>query len=133
MYMDRWLKASVMQPDGSLLKREKGTPQGGVISPLLANLYLHHAFDKWMVEEHRSHPFERYADDIVIHCTTREDAEQLLGLIRERMQQYKLQLHPEKTKIVYCKDYRRKERHENRSFTFFQLDSVVIQIAIHTP
>lgn len=118
MYMDRWLKASVAQPDGSLVKREKGTPQGGVISPLLANLYLHHAFDKWMEEEHRNHPFERYADDIVIHCQTREEAGQLLELIRERMQQYKLQLHPEKTKIVYCKDYRRKERYENRSFTF---------------
>jgi RNA-directed DNA polymerase len=118
MYMNRWLKASVMQPDGSLLKREKGTPQGGVISPLLANLYLHYAFDKWMEEEHRSNPFERYADDIVIHCSTRENAEQLLELIRARMQQYQLQLHPLKTKIVYCKDYRRKDRHENRSFTF---------------
>lgn len=118
MYMDRWLKASVAQPDGSLVKREKGTPQGGVISPLLANLYLHHAFDQWMEEEHRNHPFERYADDIVIHCQNREESERLLELIRERMHQYKLQLHPEKTKIVYCKDYRRNERHENRSFTF---------------
>lgn len=118
MYMDRWLKASVMQPDGSLLKREKGTPQGGVISPLLANLYLHHAFDQWMEAEHKDNPFERYADDIIIHCQSREEAEQLLETIRERMQQFKLELHPEKTKIVYCKDYRRKERHENRSFTF---------------
>lgn len=118
MYVDRWLKATVMQPDGSLLKREKGTPQGGVISPLLANLYLHHAFDQWMEAEHKDNPFERYADDIIIHCQSREEAEQLLETIRARMQQFKLQLHPEKTKIVYCKDYRRKERHEHRSFTF---------------
>jgi RNA-directed DNA polymerase len=118
MYAGRWLKASVEQSDGSLMKREKGTPQGGVISPLLANLYLHEAFDQWMENDHKCNPFERYADDIVIHCSTRENAEQLLELIRERMQQYKLQLHAEKTKIVYCKDYRRKERHENRSFTF---------------
>ena len=118
MYVNRWLKASVEQPDGGLMKREKGTPQGGVISPLLANLYLHEAFDQWMEKEHRANPFERYADDIVIHCSTRENAEQLLELIRDRMQQYKLQLHPEKTKIVYCKDYRREEQHENRSFTF---------------
>lgn len=118
MYLDRWLKATVTQPDGSILKREQGTPQGGVISPLLANLYLHHAFDQWMQEEHKSNPFERYADDIIIHCQTREEAAHLLEEIRERMQQYKLQLHSEKTKIVYCQDYRRKEQHENRSFTF---------------
>jgi len=118
MYLDRWLKATVTQPDGSILKREQGTPQGGVISPLLANLYLHHAFDQWMQEGHKSNPFERYADDIIIHCQTREEAAHLLEEIRERMQQYKLQLHSEKTKIVYCQDYRRKEQHENRSFTF---------------
>lgn len=118
MYLDRWLKATVTQPDGSILKREQGTPQGGVISPLLANLYLHHAFDQWMQEEHKSNPFERYADDIIIHCQTREEAAHLLEEIRERMQQYKLQLHSEKTKIVYCQDYRRKEQPENRSFTF---------------
>ena len=118
MYMERWLKASVEQADGSFLKRERGTPQGGVVSPLLANLYLHHAFDQWMEEEYKTNPFERYADDIIVHCQKREEAEQLLASIRERMRQFKLELHPEKTKIVYCKDYRRKERHENRSFTF---------------
>ena len=118
LYISRWLKASIEQPDGSLLTREKGTPQGGVISPLLANLYLHHAFDEWMQAQHRGNPFERYADDIVIHCQTQPEAEGLLKQIAERMQAFKLQLHPEKTKIVYCKDYRRKERHEKRSFTF---------------
>ena len=118
MYIERWLKAPVEQPDGEQVKREKGTPQGGVASPLLANLYLHHAFDQWMQDEHRSNPFERYADDIIAHCRTREEAEQLLVLIKERLQQYKLELHPDKTKIVYCKDYRRKEEHEHRSFTF---------------
>ncbi len=118
MYIGRWLKAPVEQLDGSLLEREKGTPQGGVASPLLANLYLHHAFDQWMQAEHSRSPFERYADDIIIHCRTREEAEQLLESVRDRMLQYKLELHPEKTKIVYCQDYRRKDKQENRSFTF---------------
>jgi len=118
MYVQRWLTANVEQPDGSLCKREQGTPQGGVISPVLANVYLHHAFDQWMQEQHQGNPFERYADDIIVHCQTRAEAEQLLEVIRARMQEYKLQLHPDKTKIVYCQDYRRKERYENRSFTF---------------
>jgi group II intron reverse transcriptase/maturase len=118
MYISRWLKAPVEQLDGLLIKRCKGTPQGGVISPLLANLYLHHAFDGWMREECCSHRFERYADDIIIHCRTREEAEQLLVLVKRRLERYKLELHPSKTKIVYCKDYRRQDRHENRSFTF---------------
>jgi len=129
MYINRWLNASIEQLDGTQMKREQGTPQGGVISPLLANLYLHETFDQWMQIEHSSNPFERYADDIIIHCQTREESEHLLELIRDRMQQYKLQLHPEKTKIVYCKDYRRKEQHENRSFTFlgFSLQPRTIQ------
>jgi RNA-directed DNA polymerase len=118
MYVSRWLTAEVEQTDGSLTRREKGTPQGGVISPLLANVYLHHAFDKWMQEEHQGNPFERYADDIIVHCRTREEAERLLEEIRVRMQEYKLQLHPEKTKIVHCQDYRRNRQSGKRSFTF---------------
>ena len=118
LYVERWLKAGVEQADGSVVGREKGTPQGGVISPLLANLYLHHAFDKWMDKENPQTPFERYADDIVIHCGSKEKAEQILDRLKERMSVAELTLHPEKTKIVYCKNYQRKDSHDNESFTF---------------
>jgi len=118
MYVERWLKAGVEQEDGSIAARTKGTPQGGVISPLLANVYLHHCFDKWMDEVNAACPFERYADDIVIHCNTKDEAERLLEKLKARMQEYALELHPEKTRIVYCKDYRRNDNYDNRSFTF---------------
>jgi len=118
LYAERWLKAGVQQKDGSIQTRRKGAPQGGVISPLFANLYLHHGFDKWMDEENLQTPFERYADDIVIHCNSKEEAEQLLGKLKIRMRQYELELHPEKTKVVYCKNYQRNEKHDNNSFTF---------------
>jgi len=112
------LKAGVEQEDGSIAARMKGTPQGGVISPLLANIYLHHGFDKWMDEVNPQNPFERYADDIVIHCSSKEQAEQILEKLKARMQRYELELHPEKTKIVYCKNYQRNDKHDNNSFTF---------------
>lgn len=118
MYVERWLKAGVEQEDGSIAARVKGTPQGGVISPLLANIYLHHALDMWMQEHHAQRPFERYADDIVIHCTSKDEAEQMLSGLKIRMEEFELTLHPEKTKIVYCKSYRRTGRHDNESFTF---------------
>lgn len=118
MYVERWLKAGVEQEDGTITGRQQGTPQGGVISPLLANLYLHEAFDKWMANTCSGNPFERYADDIVIHCRSKEEAEQLLTQIKARMSGFELTLHPKKTKIVYCKNYRRKENHDNESFTF---------------
>jgi group II intron reverse transcriptase/maturase len=118
LYAERWLKAGVEQEDGSIAARMKGTPQGGVISPLLANIYLHHGFDKWMDEVNPQTPFERYADDIIIHCSSKEEAEQLLEKLKAKMQQYELELHPEKTKIVYCKNYQRNDKHDNNSFTF---------------
>ena len=118
LYAERWLKAGIEQEDGSIAARTKGTPQGGVISPLLANIYLHHGFDKWMDEVNPQNPFERYADDIVIHCSSKEEAEQLLEKLKARMQQYELELHPEKTRIVYCKNYQRQDKHDNNSFTF---------------
>jgi len=118
LYIERWLKAGVEQADGSIAAREKGTPQGGVISPLLANLYLHHAFDMWMGRYFASHPFERYADDIIVHCNSQGEAEHLLSSIRERLRVFNLELHAEKTKLVYCKNYKRKEKHEHNSFTF---------------
>jgi len=98
--------------------RAKGTPQGGVISPLLANLYLHHAFDMWMSKHFASNPFERYADDIIVHCNSKVEAEHLLSSIRQRLQGFEPELHPDKTKLVYCQNYRRKEEHEHNSFTF---------------
>jgi len=118
LYIERWLKSDVQLQDGTVIKRTKGTPQGGVISPLLSNLYLHHGFDMWMEKHHKDTPFERYADDIVIHCRSLEKAEELLVNIKERLKKFDLELHEEKTKIVYCKDDRRKGKHEHESFTF---------------
>jgi RNA-directed DNA polymerase len=122
LYAERWLKAGVEQEDGSITARTKGTPQGGVISPLFANIYLHHCFDKWMEEVNPQNPFERYADDIVIHCQSKNEAEKLLTQLQVRMQEFVLTLHPEKTKIVYCKNYQRTERHAHESFTFLSYD-----------
>jgi len=118
LYAERWLKAGVEQEDGSILARTKGTPQGGVASPLFSNIYLHHAFDKWMDESYPKNPFERYADDIVIHCRSKEEAEQLLRQLEARMQKFELALHEEKTKIVYCKNDQRTGKHDVESFTF---------------
>ncbi|MFZ6747112.1 group II intron reverse transcriptase/maturase [Undibacterium sp. JH2W] len=112
LYIERWLKAPVQMPDGRLQERAKGTPQGGVISPLLSNLFLHYAFDMWMVRSARNIQFERYADDIVCHCATRAQAERFLQALNRRMQACGLLLHPEKTKLVYGRDTRRQESHE---------------------
>ena len=100
MYVRRWLKAEVLQEDGKLVSRLTGTPQGGVISPLLSNIYLHVVFDKWMEKNHPEKPFERYADDIVVHCKTEKQAKFVRQMIDRRMTACKLQLHPEKTKII---------------------------------
>jgi RNA-directed DNA polymerase len=123
MYIRRWLEASVQKEDGRTeAKQGKGTPQGGVISPLLANLFLHYSFDKWMQINHCDNPFERYADDIIIHCKTKEEAHVLLNQIKERLLNCGLEVHPEKTKIVYCKDGRRKGDHEKVQFKFLGFD-----------
>ena len=118
IYVQRWLEAPAEAKDGSLVKRTKGTPQGGVISPLLANLYLHYAFDEWMKRYYSGNPFERYADDIVVHCRTEEEAVKLKEDIRKRLEECKLELHPEKTKIVYCKDSNRRGNYQNEKFDF---------------
>ena len=116
MYIERWLKAGVEDEHGLIVARTKGTPQGGVISPLLANLYLHHAFDEWIEKVIGNSTFERYADDIVIHCKTKEEAENLHIQLIARMALFSLTLHPEKTKIVYCKNYQRHEKHDKESY-----------------
>ena len=107
LYIDRWLKAPVVLPDGSLEQRSRGTPQGGVISPLLANLFLHYAFDHWVATCHPSIVFERYADDIICHCRTEYGARKFLVDLTARFGDCGLTLHPSKTKVVYCKDDKR--------------------------
>lgn len=118
LYVARWLRAPVQQPDGTLEKRSKGTPQGGVISPLLANLFLHYAFDHWMQRNHPGIPFERYADAILVHCRNEGQARAVLAAIRARFEQCGLELHPEKTRIVYCKDDDRPGDFEHIKFDF---------------
>lgn len=110
VFVDRWLKAPVVKADGQYQARGKGTPQGGVISPLLANLYLHYSFDRWMELNYPSINFERYADDIIVHCRSEKQAVYVLNQIRERLLNCQLELHPDKTKIVYCRDGKRRGR-----------------------
>ena len=118
LYVKRWLAAPLQLPDGTLAERNKGTPQGSAVSPILANLFMHYAFDMWLVRNHPSVPFERYADDAVLHCKSRRQADEVLAGIAERMQEVGLRLHPDKTRVVYCKDGRRRGTHEHTSFTF---------------
>jgi RNA-directed DNA polymerase len=118
LYVERWLKAPVQMGDGSIVPRTAGTPQGGVISPLLANLFLHYAFDIWMAREYPHVPFERYADDVICHCRSAEEARGLWGALADRFAACKLVLHPEKTKVVYCKDANRRGDFPDISFDF---------------
>jgi len=105
-------------PDGTVKERTKGTPQGGVVSPVLANLFLHYAFDMWMARNHPDKPFARYADDGVAHCRSMEDAEKLLNSLKKRFVECRLELHPDKTRIVYCKDDDRRGNHPENKFDF---------------
>jgi group II intron reverse transcriptase/maturase len=118
LYIERWLKVLSINNNGEVIERCKGTPQGGVISPLLANLFLHYVFDKWMEKNYPQIEFERYADDCIIHCLTEKQSLYIKDMINKRLKECKLELHPEKTKIVYCKDIRRKEKYKNIEFDF---------------
>ena len=118
LYVRRWLTAPIQQPDGVLVERDRGTPQGSAISPLLANLFMHYAFDAWMVREFPSIPFERYCDDVVVHCGSERQARMVRDAIAARLAQVGLEMHPDKTRIVYCKDADRRDTHEVTSFTF---------------
>lgn len=118
LYIERWLKAPMQMSDGTLAAREKGTPQGSPISPLLANLFMHYAFDQWMVWEFPDRLFERYADDIVAHCDTENQAHDLWAAIARRLESLGLELNPDKTKVVYCKDTNRRGNAEHTSFDF---------------
>lgn len=118
LYIARWLRAPVQRPDGTLEPRTRGTPQGGVVSPLLANLFLHYAFDLWMRRTFPRVPFERYADDALVHCRSERQARAVLDAIRGRFAQCGLELHATKTRIVYCKDDDRPGEHEHIAFDF---------------
>jgi RNA-directed DNA polymerase len=118
LYIQRWLVAPLEREDGTLVARDRGTPQGSAISPLLANLFLHYAFDHWMARNFPGCPFERYADDAVIHCRSQAEAHEVLVALRERLMQVGLELHPDKTRIVYCKDSNRPGSYEHEQFTF---------------
>jgi RNA-directed DNA polymerase len=118
LYIERWLAAPGIDKTGEQVGRQRGTPQGGVISPLLANLFLHYAFDLWMRKEFETVPFERYADDIIVHCKSSKQAHYVLDAIKQRLTGCGLTVHPEKTKIVYCKDGRRTDDHDHTEFTF---------------
>jgi group II intron reverse transcriptase/maturase len=118
-YIKRWLQTPILTISGELVQKQgKGTPQGGVISPLLANLFLHYAMDKWLEQTHPTVKYVRYADDAILHCRSKVQADYVLRNLRDRMQNCGLELHPEKTKIAYCRDYRRQGTYENVKFDF---------------
>jgi group II intron reverse transcriptase/maturase len=118
LYVRRWLQAPVALPDGTLQQRDRGTPQGSPVSPVLANLFLHYAFDAWMDREFPTVRFERYVDDAVVHCVSERQAHRVLAALQDRMGEVGLRLHPDKTRIVYCKDGKRRGDCVHTSFTF---------------
>ena len=118
LYIERWLKAPIECEDGTTIARDRGTAQGSAISPLLANLFLHYAFDSWMARNFPNCPFERYADDGVIHCASEQQAREVLSALSQRLMVVGLELHPQKTEIVYCKDANRKGSYEHEQFDF---------------
>ena len=118
LYVRRWLAAPLALPDGTLQPRDRGTPQGSAVSPVIANLFLHYASGMWMARTFPGVAFERYVDDAVIHCVSERQAREVLAALQERMSEAGLALHPDKTRIVYCQDARRRGSHEHTSFTF---------------
>lgn len=118
LYIERWLTTPMQMPDGTLQEKTRGVMQGGVISPVLSNLFLHYVFDVWMKKHHPNTPWCRYADDGLAHCETEEEAKQLLAELTDRFKECGLELHPNKTKIVYCKDGSRRKDYPNKSFDF---------------
>ena len=118
LYVERWLKAPLQREDGSLVERDRGTPQGSAISPLLANMFMHYAFDAWMAREHRLILFERYCDDIIVHARSEQQARDLRDAIASRLAECGLELSEQKTRIVYCSDDDRRGSYEHTSFDF---------------
>jgi len=118
LYVERWLKAPMLMPGGTTLERVKGTPQGGPISPLIANIFLHYGFDTWMGREFPGVVFERFADDVVVHCVTERQALEVREAAGRRLADIGLRMHPDKTRIVYCKDSNRRRAYDQVAFTF---------------
>jgi len=118
LYIERWLTAPMEHEDGTKAERKSGTPQGGVVSPILSNLFLHYTFDLWMARTHPDFPWCRYADDGLVHCRTGHEAEALKAELQIRMAECHLEMHPTKTKVVYCKDGKRKGKYPNVKFDF---------------
>jgi len=118
LYIERWLKAPMMKEDGTTIERSRGTPQGGVVSPIMANLFMHYTFDLWMTRTHPDLPWCRYADDGLVHCRSQQEAEALKAALQARLAECQLEMHPTKTKVVYCKDGKRKGKYPNVKFDF---------------
>jgi len=118
LYIERWLKAPMELEDGTRVERTRGTPQGGVISPVLANLFMHYTFDAWMTREHPDLPWCRYADDGLVHCRTEAEAVAVKAKLAARLAECQLEMHSDKTKIVYCKDGNRRGKYPNMKFDF---------------
>ena len=118
LYSERWLTAPMLQEDGAMVERSRGTPQGGVVSPILANLFMHYAFDAWMARRFPDLPWCRYADDGLVHCRNETEAQTVREALAARLAECRLELHPTKTKVVYCKDHRRGREYETVSFDF---------------
>jgi len=118
LYIERWLKAPMELEDGTRIERTKGSPQGGVVSPGLANLFMHYCFDAWMGREYPELPWCRYADDGLVHCRTLEEVEAVKAALQKRLAECGLEMHPDKTRIVYCNDRNREGTYPNRSFDF---------------
>ena len=118
LYIERWLKAPMVREDGIMIERSRGTPQGGVVSPILANLFMHYTFDLWMVRTHPDLLWCRYADDGLVHCCTEQQAEALKAELQARLAECHLEMHPTKTKVVYCKDANRQGEYPNIKFDF---------------
>ena len=117
LYIERWLTAP-MEKDGQRIERSRGTPQGGVVSPILSNLFLHYAFDLWMKRTYPDLPWCRYADDGLVHCRTEQEAEAVKATLQARLAECQLEMHPTKTMIVYCKDGKRRGLYPNVTFDF---------------
>jgi len=118
LYVKRWLEAPMQNPDGTMLERDRGTPQGSSVSPVLANLFLHYALDAWLAREFPGVRFERYVDDVVVHCVSEAQARMVLAAIGTRLEQVGLRLHPDRTRIVYCQDGKRCASYEHTEFVF---------------
>lgn len=122
LYIERWLKTPMQFPDGTLQEKIQGTMQGGVISPILSNLFLHYVFDVWITKQYPNLPWCRYADDGLVHCYTEQEAKEVLSALKKRFEECLLEIHPQKSKIVYCKDDNRKDDYPDTKFTFLGYD-----------